>query len=473
MENSQSAISKEEYDYFDERLRAETNLLEQWFIDQVFTERELEAGSEIELFLLNKHYEPAPENLQFIEAVSEPFLIPEVGKAHLEINSCHTPLYGDCLRILHKDILTHWQTCCEVAKKRDNHLVLIGSLPTATEAFHQKKYLTDKIRYALIDTCCAQQREGKPIEINVKGYEHLHLYPESLAMNGLISALQFHIQVGLSQSVRYYNTAQAIAGPMLALSCNSPYIFGKHVWEDSRIAIFDQVMTLQRFDRKRGFKSCLFGISYLKDSFFELFDQNYQFFPRLIPEANPDSPLEDMFHVRRQNGIIYRWNRPVIDFNLQGQPHLRIEHRGPSSGPTVIDMIANAAFFYGLINYFAIQPVPLESLLPFHCARKNFFNAARFGLNTEFSWLLGRTVPALELLENLIPLARKGLQILGITAKDIEEYLGVIERRVAAKTNGSIWQCRFIEKNGKDFTKMIQVYIKNQNREIPVSEWKI
>jgi len=469
----QSKICREEYEEFDQHLLAETNLLEQWFIEQVFTERELEAGTEIELFLLDSNYDPAPHNLSFINKVNEPCLIPEVGAAHLEINSCHVALSGNCLSTLHNNILTSWKKICDVAHQNNFHLALIGSLPTANENYAQLKFMTNKERYYLIDNCMNEQRGGRPIKLDIDGYESIQMEPESLAVNGLISAFQLHIQIGLGQSVHYYNIAQAIAGPMLALSSNSPYLFGRHIWCDTRIATFDQVMTLSRFDRANGFKCCLFGTGYLKDSFFELFDQNMQFFPRLIPEVSRESSLENMFHVRRQNGVVYRWNRPVIDFNLQHQPHLRIEHRGPSSGPTVVDMIANAAFFYGLINYFAIQRTPIEYLLPFHLARKNFFNAARYGLDTKFGWFLGHEISATDLLQQLIPLARKGLQSLGINATDTAYYLGIIQRRVDTQTNGSNWQCRFIEKYGKDFHAMMSLYLQNQYKETPVSEWTI
>ncbi|MBA2652967.1 MAG: hypothetical protein H0U73_11985 [Tatlockia sp.] len=461
------------YQDFDRRLLVETTLLENWFSDKVFIERELSIGSEIEFFLLDKLYNPAPDNLRFIDLVDQPYLVSEVGAAQLEINSSHYNFKGDCLSRLHANILKYWQFCCEVAIQNNYHLALIGSLPTATEKHHQKPFMTNKERYQLLDSCMAEHRGGKPIKINVEGIESLHLEPGSLAMNGLVSAFQMHMQIGLSQSVRYYNVAQAIAAPVLAISCNSPFLFGHQVWSETRIASFDQVMTLAHFDTARGFKCCTFGLNYLKDSFYELFEQNFQFYPRLIPEVTLDEPVEAMFHVKRQNGVVYRWNRPVIDFNKWNQPHLRIEHRGPSSGPTVIDMVANAAFFYGLLNYYAVQDTPIEYLLPFHYARKNFYKAARFGLDTTFNWFLGEEISAFELVKKLIPLSRKGLQIFGINAADIDLYLDVIERRVSLKTTGSDWQCRFIDKYGKDFNKMMSIYLENQYQEIPISEWKI
>lgn len=466
-------MAKIDYSGFDSRLLAETTLLENWFIDKVFGERELAIGSEIEFFLLDSHYNPAPDNLHFIELVKEAYLICEVGTAQLEINSKHYNFSGDCLTKLHDNILQCWRHCCEVAKKNNYHLALIGSLPTATEEHHQRHFMTKKSRYHLLDFCMAEQRGGGPIRIHVNGAESLFLHPESLAVNGLISAFQLHMQIGLSQSVRYYNVAQAIAAPVLAIASNSPYLFGQEIWSDSRIATFDQVMTLLDFDRGRKFKCCSFGSHYLSDSFFELYEQNVQFYPRLLPETARDLSPEAMFHVRRQNSVVYRWNRPVIDFNSRNQPHLRIEHRGPSVGPTVIDMIANAAFFYGLLNYYAIQTPPIEQLLPLPFARRNFFNAARAGLNAQFKWFLGQDISARELIKSLIPLARKGLQAFGIHSADIQFYLDIVERRVALQTSGSDWQCRFIEKYGKDFHHMMATYLENQYQELPISEWKI
>lgn len=462
------------YQEFDSRLRAETKLLEKWFTNQVFSERELAAGSEMEFFLLNRNYQPAPDNSAFIEKSRETHLITEVGKAHLEINSKHTQLTRDCLRILHQDILRSFQTCCQEAQKSGYHLALMGSLVTATEDHHQAIYLTDKERYHILNGCMKEQSAGLPVQIKLEGgAEPLQIKPASLALNGLLSAFQLHIQTGLSQSVRYYNTAQAITAPMMALSCNSPFLFGKHIFADTRIFVFEEMMTLPRFDRAQGFKSCTFGTGYLRDSFFELFEENYRFFPRLMPVIYAEDPLEKMTHVRLQNGVIYRWNRPVVDFNHKGIPHLRIEHRAPSSGPTIVDMIANAAFFYGLVHYFANSPTPIEYLLSFTNARENFYYAARYGMNAEFTWFLGKKISAIKLLKHLLPYAQKGLQSLGIAKEDILFYLGIIKKRVHARMNGSRWQLQFTEKYGRDFSALMEAWLENQYAEIPLHEWKI
>lgn len=466
-------ISREEYAEFDVHLQEETDLLEQWFAQGRFSERELEAGSEIEFFLLDNNYLPSPDNMAFINKVNEKFLIPEIGKAHLEINSTHTPLTKDCLNILHQDILRCWKKCCGIAQENDVHLALIGSLPTATEAHQKLNFLTQNDRYKILSSTTMEQADNQSLTLDIKGKETLKIQPAYLTINGLISAFQLHIQIGLNQSVRYYNTVQAISGPMMALCCNSPFMSGRNVWADTRIFIFDEIMTIPRLDRSRGFKCCLFGTGYLKDSFYEMFEENNRFFPRLMPLTIKNAAPEEMRHVRLQNGVVYRWNRPVIDFNSAGIPHLRIEHRGPSSGPTVIDMIANAAFFYGIINYLALNTSPVEYLLPFTHARNNFFNAARYGMEAEFTWFLGKQLTAAKLLKELLPLAAKGLQTLGIIQEDVDYYLNIIEQRIKTKTNGSDWQRRFVDKYGRDFHAMMASYLQNQYSELPIFQWKI
>lgn len=458
---------------FEQHLSKETALLEEWFIQQKFMERELAIGAEIEFFLLDKYYAPLPKNLTFIDLVNQPFLKQEVGAAQLEINSLHFSLHDDCFSSFHNNILEFWQQCLRVANNHNHHLALIGTLPTASSEYTSLKFMTNKSRYQTLTYNMKSFCKGKLPKLHIEGQDILSIVPKSLAINGLISALQLHIQVGQSQSVQYYNIAQAIAGPILAISANSPFLFGKQLWSETRIPIFEQTMAVHLFGQEGGFKSCLFGTNYLRDSFFELFDQNYHFFPRLMPEVSLNLPPEKMVHVKRQNGVVYRWNRPVIDFNPDLKPHLRIEHRGPSCGPTIIDMVANAAFFYGLLYYFATQTVPIDHLLPFYDARRNFFNAARFGLKTKFKWFANHEISALKLLEELLPLSYKGLEALGVSSADSKFYLEIIKQRVKAKTNGSEWQISFIEKYGKDFYNMMECYLENQYQDRPISEWKI
>ncbi|MFJ1269133.1 hypothetical protein ACD661_11230 [Legionella lytica] len=463
------SIDKENSD-FAQKLTDETTMLEEWFTTDSISEEGMKIGAEIELFLLDNQLNPSPNNLQFISQVNKAFLVPEVGASHLEINTPHFELTKNCFSKLHQTILNALNECTAHAQKDNYYLALIGSLPTATHKHHHITYLTNKSRYYVLNSLMKEYNNG-PINIDVGGSEPMQLEAHSLAVNGLLSAFQMHLQVGLSQSVRYYNIAQLLAGPMLALSSNSPFFLGHFLWHESRVFIFNEVMTLNTFQQQKEFHCCLFGNDYLKSTFFELFKENL-YFPHLIPDAK-ESPTEKMVHVRQQNGVIYRWNRPVIDFNNKGIPHLRIEHRAPSSGPTVTDMVANAAFYYGLMHYYFSSPQFIETL-PFFKVRKNFFDAAKYGLNTTFYWGSHRDkINAITLLNALIPHAREGLLALHIDKEDIDFYLTIIKNRVAKNASGSQWQLQFVNKYGKDFSALLEVYLDYQYQDKTIAEWKM
>lgn len=458
---------------FEENLLAETALLKRWFDEKYFVEEELESGSEIEFIILDEDHSPSPRNLEFIAELGDAGLVPEVGCAQLEINSSHYALSGNCLSLLHQNILQLWQRSCEIANKNHCHLAMLGSMPMAEDIHHQAEYMTNTKRLSVISDYLEANHTAMPCSIAMHGYdESLEMTPgSSLAITGLLSAFQLHLKVGLAQSVRFYNATQVIAAPMLALCCNSPFFYGQKLWSESRVGIFEQLSTVTHATCLEGIQTAVFGEDYLRTSFFDLFHQNWRDYPRAVPEVSPHSSTELMFHVRAQNSTIYRWNRPIIDFNENGQPHLRIEHRGPSVGPTVLDMIANAAFFYGIVHYFATQTTPVETLLPFRHVKKNFYSAARSGFSAKLMWFDDRTLSARELIGELIPLARWGLLQLGIDTADAEYYLSIIERRVVLGQNGSAWQQSFVQKYGKDFHGMLDSLLYHQQQEIPVSDW--
>lgn len=472
IKQSHIAIYHVDDNQFEQNLNAETNLLKKWFTHSDFAEEGLEAGFEIEFFILDKTYKPMPRNLEFIKTVNELSLIPEAGAAQLEINSAHFKLTGDCLTRLHQNISDTWKKCYEASYKQNYHLALIGSVPL-TDNLHQNRiYITNHHRYQMLNENITALHGSNPFFINITGHEILRLIePSTVCLGGLLSAFQLHLQVPQSNSVRFYNTVQIISAPMLALCANSPYFHGKDLWSESRIDLYEKAFFMPEAGQHKTAVDS-FGTDYLTDSFFGLFSQNLLHFPRLITEVLSDSPLDFMFHVRRLNGTIYRWNRPVIDFDTTQCPHLRIEHRSPSTGPTIVDMIANAAFFYGIVNYYAKQSTPIEDLLPFRHAKGNFYNAARFGFNAKFIWFSGREIKANEILSQLIPLARKGLLQMCISKNDVDYYLNIIERRVTTQQNGSAWQRKFVAKYGKNFQGMLEAYITNQDKEKPVSDWK-
>jgi len=278
-----------------------------------------------------------------------------------------------------------------------------------------------------------------------------------------------------SKAIRYYNAGHIIAAPIVAITANSPFLFGKSIWEETRIPVFEQtVFVPSKFNRNnRDLDRVTFGSSYLKESILEVYLENLDYYI-LLPELM-DKPPDKLSHLRFHNGTIWRWIRPIIDMNKDGVPHIRIEHRVAPAGPSLTDMIADIAFFLGLIRYYAYCKVAPEKQLAFGKARTNFYQAARYGLNARVDWMESKNVVMKDLLlELLIPQAKQGLLKLGIKKKDAIFYIDeIIKPRVQQQQTGSQWQQKYIAKHGPNFHEMLHRYMENQEKDLPVHEWRI
>jgi hypothetical protein len=276
------------------------------------------------------------------------------------------------------------------------------------------------------------------------------------------------LQVPFTRSVRYYNAAMIASAATVAVAANSPFLFGRSLWEETRIPVFEQAV-----DVGGTFERVTFGTDYVHDSLEELFLENRICHPVLLPSVL-DAPSERVPHVRLHNGTIYRWNRALIGFDLDGQPHLRLEHRPMAAGPTLIDSMADLAFSVGLIASLANREPSPESIVPFAQARSNFYSAARHGLDAHIRWLdgwehlLGKLVEA-----ELVPAARAGLASFGIDAADADSYLDVIRARVSCGQTGARWQREFVKRNGPDMCALVRRYHTLQNSGKPVHEWPL
>jgi hypothetical protein len=269
--------------------------------------------------------------------------------------------------------------------------------------------------------------------------------------------------------VRFYNAAIILSAPLVAVSANSPLLFGKVLWDETRIPLFEQAV-----DVGGGkFTRVTFGSGYAERSLEDFFVENRVQYPVMLPLAM-DDVSEHLAHLRLHNGTIWRWNRVLIGFDGRDEPHLRIEQRVPAAGPTTADMAANMAFYFGLAEALATAPLPPENRLSFGAARANFYRAARYGLEAEIVWLDNRIVPVRELiLHHLLPLARQGLMQLDVAGDLADRLLGIIESRVSTGQNGAAWQRRFIERHGRDMALLTCEYRDRQRSGNPVHTWEV
>jgi hypothetical protein len=288
------------------------------------------------------------------------------------------------------------------------------------------------------------------------------------------TSFQIHLQVAREKAVRYYNAMQILSAPMVAISANSPLLFGKRLWQETRIPLFEQAVAIGGIAGAAlgPLRRVSFGSGYARHSLMEVFRENAEHFPLLLP-VELDEASETLSHLRLHNGTIWRWNRPLIGFDADGTPHMRIEHRVIPSGPTVLDTIANCAFFYGLAYALAEQPEPPEQQLEFPRVRDNFYAAARYGLNASVTWLDGRHGRVGELLQHLLPLAQRGLEALGCDAGDRDTYLSVIEQRLLTGQTGAAWQLGYLDRHGGDLAALVGAYQEWQNSGRPVHQWQL
>jgi len=472
-EITRSHFGAADFEAFRRRLERETRLLGRWFEENSFSGDVPVCGLELEAWLIDTQALPAAVNQQFLHRMSDPLVVPELAKFNVELNVDPQPLHGRAFSDLCAGLQETWQKCAQVASTMDTRLVMIGILPSVSQHHLTLDNMSEMKRYRALNDQVLRLREGKPLRLEIHGHQHLNVVHNDVMLESAATSLQLHLKVGLKQAVRYFNAAQIVSAPMVAASANSPYLFGKDLWDETRVPLFEQSVEVGGFaGASRGpVRRVSFGTGYAKESIYECFVENEQHFPVLLP-IEFDEPEEQMAHLRLHNGTIWRWNRPLIGFDDDGTPHLRIEHRVLPAGPTVIDSIANAAFFYGLVHALATREVAPELSLPFATARDNFYAAARDSLDAQVIWLEGRKLPVRTLLlDQLIPLARYGLTLLDIDVEERDLYLGIIRERVSNACTGASWQRAYITRHACDMQALTEAYYQRQQAGAPVHDW--
>jgi hypothetical protein len=329
-------------------------------------------------------------------------------------------------------------------------------------------------RYDVLNAQVLQQRGGAPIQIDIEGRDHLRLDRHDVMLEAATTSFQLHLQVPFHFAARYYNATLVSCAPLLAAGVNSPLLFGHRLWQETRVPLFEQAVDVGGYAglSEPDIRRVTFGRGYVADSLLQLFEENLQHYPVLLPMPQ-DEGAERLPHVRLHNGSIWRWVRPLIGFDAAGRGHVRLEQRVLPSGPTVLDMAANAAFYFGMVHALARAPRAAEHDLRFAAVRDNFYAAARHGLDAELTWLDGRSYPARELiLGEYLPMARQGLRDFGLPQDEIEHGLDILETRVRSGQTGAQWQLRRLENVAGDVHRMMLDYLENQRGGAPVHEWE-
>ncbi|MFJ4715147.1 glutamate-cysteine ligase family protein [Streptomyces sp. NPDC088785] len=411
-------------------------------------------GLEIELNLAGPDGMPRMMNAEVLERIASRDFQTELAMFNLEVNIAPHRLGGRVLDQLAEELRTGLGYAHRKANEVAAGIVMIGILPTLGAEDLVSANLSDVDRYTLLNDQIVAAR-GEEFALDIDGVERLTCTSASIAPEAACTSVQLHLQVTPGRFADVWNAAQAVAGVQIALGANSPFLFGRELWRESRPPLFQQSTDTRPPELvAQGVRPrTWFGERWI-DSAYDLFEENLRYFPPLLPLIDDEQPLEvvekggtpSLAELVLHNGTVYRWNRPVYGV-ADGVPHLRVENRVLPAGPTVTDVIANAAFYYGVVRALAEDARPVWSRLPFEAASRNFDTACRYGIEARLEWprrgRFGGTeeIPAVTLVrDELLPLAAAGLDAWGVEPADRDFYLGVIEERCVRRTNGAQWQ---------------------------------
>ncbi|MGB0589884.1 MAG: CBS domain-containing protein [Myxococcota bacterium] len=446
-------------------------------------------GAEQEMFLIHQDGGPAPMAMDLLDGLNDEAFTTELALFNLEANMKPFHLAGQCLRRLEREIVRLVDKVRTLAREKDGDVVLCGILPTLRLEDLTLDNMTPKSRYFALNKTM-QRLRGGGFQTLIKGLDELDIEHDNILLEACNTSFQLHFQVGAREFAKLYNLAQVVTGPVLAAAVNSPLLLKHRLWHETRIALFQQSVDIRSTTlKKRGRRTRVsFGERWVDDSVIEIFREDIARLRLLIATDVDEDSLAmvqagkppELHALRLYNGTVYRWNRPCYGIH-GGKAHLRIENRVLPAGPTAIDEVANAAFYFGLMSRMHQEYGPVRDVMDFDETKENFITAARHGLDATFKWRNGETVKARDLVLNeLLPIARAGLEAKRVDTEDVDRYLGVIEERVRSNATGSSWVLRSWgpmsehglrkEERGRALVKQM---VERQCEGRPVHEWPL
>lgn len=445
-------------------------------------------GAEQEIFLVDRACRPASLSGPVLDQIDDPRFTHELAQFNLEANLSPQLLGGDCLRRMEDEANELLGVARRAAEAVGAQTVLTGILPTLKQSDLTLENMVQVPRYrALNDTVIAMR--GSDFRLAIKGIDQLDLKHDNLMLEACNTSFQVHFQVSPDEFANLYNIAQAVTGPVMAAAVNSPLLLGRRLWQETRIAVFEHsVDSRSEVHQARGHQPRVhFGNDWIESSVTEIFKEDIARFRIVltndVDDEDPFAMIErgeapPLRALRLHNGTVYRWNRACYGV-VDGLAHLRIENRVLPAGPTVLDEVSNAAFFFGLMSALG-QRDDIRDHMSFDEAKRNFFAAARDGLKAQQTWLDGHVVPAGTLInDTLIPLAKEGLEASGISGADIDRYIGTVARRVGAGRTGARWALESIAQMDQKVTlderlrHLVAATIRNQSSERPIVDWEL
>ncbi len=483
------ADSDEQVQKFMKQVLRDIRALQKMLDEEWFETDTIRIGAEQELCLIDQNGKAYNVAMEAMEVLGEDGnYTTELAQFNLEINLEPLEFTGKCLSNMENNLQREVEHVRKVINSLGGDILLTGILPSIRKSDVDIENLTPLPRYRALMEAIDRQR-GKEYELRIQGMDELRMKFDTPLLEGCNTGYQVHLQVKPKEFVSKYNIAQAVAGPVLASAVNSPILFGKRLWAETRIALFHQSVDTRKVGEHLRDTSprVTFGNSWLQDSILDIYKEDISRYRVMLSSVQEEDVAElinkgippSLLALNVHNGTVYRWNRPCYGIS-NGKPHLRIENRVFPSGPTIVDEMANTAFWLGLLNGFEDEYGDITQKLDFDDAVMNFFAASKLGMDTNFSWIGDKKISAKKLINNeLLPVARHGLEKTGIDKSDIDTYLDIIHERVDESATGSYWAVKsygnIMKKSNREhaLSTIAKAMLKNQKKGEPVHKWGI
>jgi gamma-glutamyl:cysteine ligase YbdK (ATP-grasp superfamily) len=449
-------------------------------------------GAELELFLVDDQSRPLPSNQSILDAVGDDRLSLEIDRFNLELNPSPLSLACRPFSAMGAEMAELLGLVRAAARERAGRAAMIGILPTLHPSDLQRACITDAPRYRALNHALGLLRQG-PIRVTISGAgaERVELERDDVAIEGANTSFQAHLRVDPDRFTAAYNAGQMATAPVLAVAGNSPVFLGRQLWDETRVALFEQSADDRHQPRTdRRVPRVSFGTDWASDGAIGLFEESVRRYEPLLPVVSGEDPravvakggMPCLDELRLHQSTVWRWNRAIYDAGFGG--HLRVELRALPAGPTIVDMLANAAFLIGLTLALEPQMTDWARTFPFAHAQANFYQSARQGLDAELWWPTGprswpQRVGAPELALRLLPEAAKALKEAGVASEEADRLLGVITDRVVARQTGAVWQRRALaaaeQGLGREraLHRMLERYLELSAAERPVHTWPV
>lgn len=491
VEITKSEFTEAEYVRFSKKLQDNLSAMQGLLSRKGFGEGPASIGAEFEMYLVDENGLPSCCNLEVLEALDDPQLTLELNRYNLEYNVTPFELSQQAFFATEQELVQKTKAVNACAAEFGARAVPIGILPTITQQHFGFDFMTDRLRYKVLSDLLYKSR-GDKFCIDIEGKESLSVQANDMTLEGANTSFQIHYRIDPREYADTYNAFQLVSPLVLALAGNSPTLFGHDLWHETRIPLFKQSIDTRHHKRYRWRQSARvkFGHGWVRKDAFELFTEAVRIYHPLLPICSDEDPLSVLAageipaldELRLHQSTVWAWTRPIYDDAAGG--HLRAELRCLPAGPTMIDMVANAAFYIGVAEGIKGHINELLPALPFELAEYNFHQSAQYGLDANIVWPFKAQsgcveTPMLELLEQAIPAAHLGLKSIGVGQAEIDYYLGVIKARVKSKQTGAVWQRKMLEHfeqttNRKEALHlMLERYIANSTENRPVSQWEI